>query len=73
MRDTVRIPGPGYRVAYSRYEWDRADAWAHLHDQQIPGCPKVQLRDGTWAHGWRKAHRGMEWGYVYQGLHREGW
>lgn len=70
------------RVAYPKSEWSRGEAWAHLHAQMIPGCPKRLLvldefgRVETgpefagdrevWAHGWRKCHTADEWAWSYR-------
>jgi len=47
------------RVAYLRSEWHRGDAWVHLINQQIPGCPD------TGTNLWRKQHTDTEWAWVY--------
>ncbi len=63
-----------YRVAYPKSEWDRAEAWEHLHAQQIPGCPKRAYIGKPWrsplsgyVHGWTKAHTATEWAWEYRG------
>jgi hypothetical protein len=62
--------------AYSKAEWTRGDAWAHLRLQQIPGCPQrpTYRTDETgnaalvYSNDWRRSHTATEWRWYYCGF-----
>ncbi len=75
MPDHVLIT---YVVRYPKSEWSRADAWHHLRDQQIPGCPERWIAGwsgartplGVWSIGFQKCHDADHWAWLYRGAPR---
>ena len=56
------------KVTYAKSEWSRFEAWEHLRQQVIPGCPQRQIEingKNIWSLGWTKCHTVTEWVWDY--------